>query len=115
MTANRVNPLASLDDFAPKPTAKPIKRAEIDKLAEEVGFPSRQAPSPSAPPAAQPTAGRPVRRYTTGRNQQINIKATGDTIAHLTRLADELKVSIAEAFEQAVAALDAEVEQRRRT
>ncbi|HVL09360.1 MAG TPA: hypothetical protein VM512_09425, partial [Burkholderiaceae bacterium] len=69
--AERANPFGDLSqDFAPKKApAKPVEPAQIERLAEDHGFPSRQQPA-----AAQP-AQRSRRRYTTGRNQQINIKA----------------------------------------
>ena len=44
--------------------------------------------------------------YTTGRNQQINIKATAETIARFYRLADENHVPLGALLEQALAALE---------
>lgn len=97
---NRVQPFDDLSDFAPKPAAsKPVEPAQIERLAQENGFPSRQ-PAPSSPVA------KPRRRYTTGRNQQINVKATAETIARFYRLADERKVPLGELLEQALIALE---------
>lgn len=128
--SERANPFGDLaTDFAPAPQAKkPIQAAAIDSIAEANGFPSRQAPKPRAsrqttregaskpappmPPASDQSV-RPVRRYTTGRNQQLNLKASSETISTFYRLADELDVPLVEVLEQAVAALDAQVKARR--
>lgn len=110
MSTERVNPFADLSDFEPRPTpklVKPVEAAQIDQLAEEHGFPSRHpAKPPPAAPAYAETATRPRRRYTTGRNQQINIKATPETIARLYRLADEDHLPLGELLEQALEALE---------
>ncbi len=111
MSAERVNPFADLSDFDAKPTAKPVRpveAAQINQLAEEHGFPSRQ-PAKAAPPvasAAGPAVSRPRRRYTTGRNQQINIKATAETIARMYRLADAEHQPLGELLERALDALE---------
>lgn len=112
----RANPFGDLGDFTPalaKPKPDP---AVIDQVAEAHGFPSRK---PVAPPAAEPgLASLPVpaavdpaptrkqRRYTTGRNKQVNIKATDETIQRLYRLADERQVPLGELLEQALDALE---------
>ena len=108
----RVNPFADLSEFETRPAPKavsPIETAQIDQLAEEHGFPSRQ-PAKTAPASLTPaeTAFRPRRRHTTGRNQQINIKATPETIAHLYRLADEEYLPLGELLERALKALERE-------
>jgi hypothetical protein len=108
----RVNPFADLSEFETRPAPKavsPIETAQIDQLAEEHGFPSRQ-PAKTAPASLTPaeTALRPRRRHTTGRNQQINIKATPETIAHLYRLADEEHLPLGELLERALKAFERE-------
>ena len=105
MTAARANAFADLSDFQPRPASAKRAREEalrkdIDRLAQESGFPSRQ---PQQPGAASAT---PRRRYTTGRNQQINVKATPETIAKLYRLADERRVVLGELLELALEALE---------
>ena len=112
-TPERVNPFADLSDFAPQPEAvpaKPVAPEAIDRISQENGFPSRQPPR-----AAKPAAGRARRRYTTGRNQQINIKATSDTIARLYALADAQGVPLGEVLERALEALEAAEAGRRPT
>lgn len=118
-TGERANPFGDLADFSPSPQPKkPVQAAEIESIAESNGFPSRQAQKPNRPAesspkgrqgAASPKAAkqRPVRRYTTGRNRQLNLKASDETIDAFYRIADERGVPLAELFEQAVAALEA--------
>ncbi len=49
---------------------------------------------------------RPRRTYTTGRNQQINFKATPATIERFYRIADEKKLPLCETLELALDALE---------
>jgi len=53
-----------------------------------------------------PTPARSGRRYKTGRNQQINIKATPQVIERLYKIADARRVPIGELLEQALDALE---------
>lgn len=98
---NRVNPFQDLNDFQPKAQPKPVEQAQIDRIAEDNGFPSRQAPRPAE---AMP---RKQRRYRTGRNQQFNIKATPETIQRFCRVADALDVPYGELLDRALDALEA--------
>jgi hypothetical protein len=101
---DRVNPFGDLNDFAPaQPKGKgsnAVEKAIIDQVAADNGFPSRQAPKSEAEPAQ-----RKQRRYTTGRNQQINIKATAETIARLNAIADKMNVPLGEVLARALDAL----------
>lgn len=107
MMSDRANPFADLSDFqtAQKPKATPV--AAIEQLAEENGFPSRKARSKSIETGALPV--RPTRRYTTGRNQQINIKATRETIERLYRLADARNLPLGAVLDQALDALERQI------
>jgi hypothetical protein len=100
----RANPFAdteALPAFAPKPkSAKPIETEQLDQIAEATGFPSRQAVR------ALPANPRARRRYKTGRNQQINIKATPEAIERLYKLADARRVPLGRLLEQALDALE---------
>lgn len=102
MNTSRANPFAdaeALPAFTPKPKSpKPIETAQIDKIAEATGFPSRQA-------ARAPSRPRAGRRYKTGRNQQINIKATSEVIERLYAMADSRHVPLGELLAQALDAL----------
>jgi hypothetical protein len=103
-TNARVNPFASLDDppvFTPKSKAdKPVPKETIARIAEENNFPSRQAPKLSTPPR------RKLRRYRTGRNQHLGIKATAETIERFYKHADERNVPSGELLRLALDALD---------
>lgn len=98
----RANAFGDLSDFQPHPPRpRNVQPEQIDRVSKDNGFPSRQ---PAAPPA-KPL--RPaVRRHTTGRNQQLNVKATPETIARFYRLADERRVVLGELLEQALEALE---------
>lgn len=100
----RANPFGDLTGFEPaKPkAASPSAKAIIDQVAAENNFPSRQATKPAAQPAP-----RQQRRHTTGRNQQINVKATAETVEQFYRLADELAVPLGEVLARALKALEA--------
>jgi hypothetical protein len=49
---------------------------------------------------------RQPRRFTTGRNQQLNLKATPQTIERFYRLADEKRLTLCETLELALEALE---------
>lgn len=118
---SRANPFGNLSDFAALPSSKPISTEVIEEIAQASGFPSRKAhdgesPAPAAKiakhgkAAAIPTSSvqapaRQPRRRTTGRNRQINIKATEETIEELYRIADELDLPLGAVLERALAAL----------
>jgi hypothetical protein len=101
--SDRVSPFGDLKDFEPAPSKKPVSKlvemAAIDQVAADNGFPSRQAPKP------EPEAAPRQRRYTTGRNQQINVKATTETIALFYQLADKMHVPLGEVLARALDAL----------
>ena len=98
---SRANPFGDLDDFAPESPSRLVAAEAIDQLAHANGFPSRKAQSaPSPAPVRQP------RRHTTGRNRQINIKATEETITALYAIADDMGLPLGAVLEQALAALD---------
>ena len=105
----RVNPFGDLNDFAPATKAKKPKavKAVIDQVAADNNFPCRQASKPAPAPAPGAlSAGKQQRRHTTGRNQQINVKATGETIEQFYRLADQMKMPLGEVLDRALSALE---------
>lgn len=110
---SRANPFGDLDDFGSDNAAKPVPVGAIDKIAENSGFPSRKAATAlsrettteTAKTATPPPARQP-RRHVTGRNRQINIKATEETISELYRIADDMGLPLGAVLEQALAALD---------
>jgi hypothetical protein len=103
---SRVDPLDSLKNFTPKPSAeqKPKQsKADIEKLANQHGFTGRQT-TPASPVA------RSKRRFKTGRNVQINIKGEQDTKDELYRLADDIDEPLGETLKRALAALRRELD-----
>ena len=101
----RANPFTDLGDFAPKAQAKPVEPQQIDQIASDLGFPSRR-PNVPAPAGLVETTPTRRRRYTTGRNQQLNVKATAATVERFYRLADQQGVPLGELLEQALEALE---------
>lgn len=103
---SRVNPVEglNLEDFQVKPATekKPKQdREAIAKIAEENGFPSRQAPD-------KVNAERPRQHYfRTGRNVQMAIKGSPECHEHLQRLVEELDVPKGVILEEALKALEA--------
>ncbi|MBS0445116.1 MAG: stability/partitioning determinant [Proteobacteria bacterium] len=97
---DRADPFGDLKDLAEARPSKPVVAAQIDRLAQESGFLSRQPPAPAAEPL------RRRQRHVTGRNQQINIKATAETVAKLYRLADDRRCALGQVLEEALAALE---------
>lgn len=108
MSSKRVNPFADLGDFNPAPGKPKLEqqRTVIDRVAADNGFPSRQPAKSAETSAPLSPSLRKQRRYTTGRNKQINIKATDETIQRLYRLADEKQVPLGELLELALDALE---------
>lgn len=110
MSAGRVNPFAdpeAVPTFGVKPKApKQVQSEQIDQLAKEHNFPSRQAPKVSH---AKPSSSSPARQrrvHRTGRNQQFNIKASQETINRFYALADKKGITLGELLECALEALD---------
>jgi len=100
----RVNPFANLEDvpvFEPKPKKlTPVAPEVVERISEDNKFPSRQAPKPAK------EARRKGRKYTTGRNQQFNLKAKGVTIERFHKLAHDRKVALGALLELALDALE---------
>ncbi|WP_263351057.1 hypothetical protein [Acidicapsa acidisoli] len=87
--------------FATKP--KPEKRADetaIEDIARQNNFPGRQPSKPAAPPK------RKQRRYRTGRNRHLGIKATEETLERFYKAADDRNVPLGELLRLALDALE---------
>ena len=101
--SERVNPFAFLKEpnsFPTKP--KPEKRVEeaaIDDIARQNNFPSRQPAKPSPPKRKQ-------RRYRTGRNRHLGIRATTETLERFYKAADERNIPLGELLRLALDALE---------
>lgn len=107
---SRANPFGDLDDFSAQGETRLIAPEAIDQLAQASGFPSRKAQGTSAPalPTPDPSPARQPRRHVTGRNRQINIKATEKTIDRLYHIADEHGLPLGAILEMALTALEAQ-------
>jgi len=93
--------------FAPRPPDERRTFAAPDairQIAEAHRFVSREPP--------QPSGQRLPRRYRTGRNVQLNVKARQETVDAFYRIADEQGWMIAETLEHAIAALERELRSR---
>ncbi|MEI7995099.1 MAG: hypothetical protein WCH01_09380 [Methylococcaceae bacterium] len=107
---SRINPFENLaDEFPLKSKDRLQKSVEnekelIDRIAEDNNFPSRQATYKGD--SALTTPVKQQRRYRTGRNQQLNIKATEQTINTFYRLADKENITLGELLERALDALE---------
>ena len=99
----------------PRPDQKAPSMEQVRAVSEAANFPSREAsPAPLPPP---PTAKKTtVRRYRTGRNVQLNIKATQESVDDFYAITDahaDEKWSLGYTFERAIAALKRELEEKR--
>lgn len=110
---NRVNPFADLDEIEVKPKKKldPEEAKKISQIAEQNGFPSRQARA-EAPPkqkAAEPAIELPIRRgrrLATQRTMQFNVRANPTDVSRFYQLADEYNVPLGELLKMALDALE---------
>src|ERR1700733_1012491 len=102
--STRVNPFATLADTpvftTKKKEDKPVEKEVIARIAEENNFPSRQATKTPKEPR------RKRRIHRTGRNRQLNVKATDETVERFYKIADKRSVPLGELLEQALDALE---------
>ena len=98
-----------VSSFAPKPaTPLGVSSDQVRVVSEVANFRSRD-PAPLPAPAEK----RPPRRYRTGRNVQLNVKARAEVIETFYAIADAQGWVLGEAFEKAVAALERELATRK--
>jgi hypothetical protein len=91
--------------FKPKVTASStIAPEQVRAVSEAASFRSREPPE---------MVRREPRRYRTGRNVQLNIKARAETIEAFYAVADRQRWVLGEAFERAVEALCRELAQQK--
>jgi hypothetical protein len=100
-----------VSDFVPKRAVEPAVRKDnkdkVKAVAEAAHFPSREPQQDAKSPT---TTKREPRRYRTGRNIQLNIKARADAIDAFYTIADRQGWVLGEAFEHAVDALKRDIE-----
>lgn len=81
MSKDRADPFdIDISGFGPRTPNKPAP-ATIRQVSEDIAFPSRA-------PAKATEVVPPPRRRRTGRNVQLNVKATAEVIARFTALSD---------------------------
>lgn len=94
--------------FAPKPEVPTrIPSEQVRAVSEVANFRSRESQ-----PTASVVEKRPPRRYRTGRNVQLNVKARASAIETFYGLADRQGWVLGEAFEHAVAALERQIAEK---
>lgn len=94
----------------PKGSKPPITaeiKAIIDQVSEDNDFTGRNIETIIEPVKANIEPARQQRRHRTGRNQQLNIKATDQTVQKFYRIADEANITLGEVLERALSALEA--------
>jgi hypothetical protein len=91
--------------FSPKPSPAPaIAREQVRAVSEAASFRSREPQ-----PVTAAMMRREPRRYRTGRNVQLNIKARAEAIDAFYAIADSQNWVLGEAFERAIEALNREL------
>jgi hypothetical protein len=97
--------------FEPKTAKKPEMESDLVKAVSEAAhFRSRD---PKQAPQQQNITKREPRRYRTGRNTQLNIKARAEVIEQFYAIADQQGWVLGEAFEHAVYALKSYIESKK--
>lgn len=102
--SERVNAFSLLKEptsFGTKPrNEKRVEEAAIEDIARQNNFVSRQAPKPAK------AGRRKQRRYRTGRNRHLGIKATDETVERFYKAVDERNVPSGELLRLALDALE---------
>lgn len=103
MSNGRADPFdIDLSGFSPRVPDKPVA-ATVRQVSEDNAFPSRAPANKTAEVASPP------RRRRTGRNVQLNVKATAEVIVRFTALSDANGWAFGETLEHAVTALEREL------
>ena len=108
MTATRAGIFDLEDDldvsgFAPRAAGRSaVKPEQVRAVSEAAQFQSREPRSDAAPATLTK---REPRRYRTGRNMQLNIKARTEAIEAFYAIADQHGWVLGETFERAIDAL----------
>jgi len=90
----------NISDFKPREESrKPVDLQQLDALGKATGFDRRVTPEPAAQPSASAQTFKP-RRYTTGRDVQLNVKVTPDSKRRFHAFADQAQVSLSVLFER---------------
>jgi hypothetical protein len=100
--------------FKPKPATKPaekpgVRREQVRAVSEAASFRSREPKPATAPVAMIAPPRREPRRHRTGRNVQLNIKATAEAVEAFYAITDHESWVLGETFERAIQALQREL------
>jgi hypothetical protein len=100
--------------FKPKPATKPaekpgVRREQVRAVSEAASFRSREPKPAAAPVAMIAPPRREPRRHRTGRNVQLNIKATAEAVEAFYAITDRESWVLGETFERAIGALQREL------
>jgi hypothetical protein len=99
-----------ISGFEPKPPQKSAMQSDLVKAVSEAAHFRSRDPKQNL---ELNIVKREPRRYRTGRNTQLNIKARAETIEEFYAIADQQGWVLGEAFEQAVDALKREIETKK--
>jgi hypothetical protein len=97
-----------LSGFTPGASAPAAAPEAVRAVTQAANFVSRES-KVAKPQAPQ----RPPRRHRTGRNIQLNLKASQETVDEFYRIADSQGWVLGQTLEQAIAALRRELERRK--
>lgn len=97
--------IAGFTPKKPKAGSSEVATDALRAVSEASSFQSREptAARPEQPPKREP------RRYRTGRNVQLNVKVSAETLASFHALADSQGWVLGETLERAVGALEREI------
>lgn len=97
-----------LSGFTPGPAAPAPAPEAVRAVTQAANFVSRESKA-TKPQAPQ----RPPRRHRTGRNIQLNLKASKETVDEFYRIADSQGWVLGQALEHAIVALKRELERNK--
>jgi len=103
-------PELDVSSFAPKvsvDTTAP-QQEQVREVSKSARFTSREPAAPKGEPKASK---RPARRYRTGRNVQLSIKALAETVETFYAITDEQRWVLGYTLQRAVEALQRELKQ----
>jgi hypothetical protein len=110
--SERANPFGDLGDLAKTPAKPKPDPEQLEQVAKESGFVSRQpvkeaqTVSPAIAPAKAEKPTLPSRRRVTGRSEQVNIKTTFAAKKRLMEISVERNMPLGEILEQALELLE---------
>ena len=105
-----------LSAFKPEQKSKKLKpaRDKVRAITEAASFPSRESSPPAPKQLLEPPVSEPLKRkpryHTTGRTAQLNCRVMPAIHNRIYEIADQKNWLVGETIEQAVAALERQLE-----